>query len=248
MIAFSVNGRDVEVSANGARRLSRVLREGLGLTGTKVGCNAGDCGACTVLLDARQVCACLTSVAQAEGRVVQTVEGLAEGQLSDLQQAFLAHGAAQCGICTPGMLMAASDLLARHPKPTEQEVLHGLSGLLCRCTGYRKIVEAVLAASQGNVHAADAPAGQAVGSRQAKLDGIPKVTGVEKYGAGQAPSAALWLRVIRSPHERATFTLGDCSALIAWHPEAPVIEIAAALNPHASSPCQRTREYPVSRA
>ena len=218
-IKLTVNGVDRMIWCHPAARLSDVLRDGLGLTGTKVGCNAGDCGACTVLLDTRQVCACLTSVAQAEGHVVQTVEGLSEeGQLSALQQAFLAHGATQCGICTSGMLMAASDLLARHPNPTEQEVLDGLGGVLCRCTGYRKIVEAVLAASQGNVHAADAPAGQAVGSRQAKLDGIPKVTGVEKYGADQAPSASLWLRVIRSPHARATFTLGDFSVLKAKHP------------------------------
>jgi aerobic-type carbon monoxide dehydrogenase small subunit (CoxS/CutS family) len=306
LIKLTVNGVDRMIWCDPAARLSDILRDRLGLTGTKVGCNAGDCGACTVLLDARQVCACLTSVAQAEGRVVETVEGLGEGgQLSDLQQAFLAHGAAQCGICTPGMLMAASDLLARHPNPTKQEVLGGLGGVLCRCTGYQKIVEAVLAASQGHVHAADAPAGQAVGSRQAKLNGVPKVTGVKKYGADQAPRAALWLRVIRSPHQRATFTLGDFSVLkekypglvdvmsaadvpensfgifpdvkdqpvlangqvrfcgeaviglvgeyeavmaiaeaelpIAWHPEAPVTESEAALNPranrvHASAP------------
>jgi aldehyde oxidoreductase len=214
-----VNGVDGMIWCDPAARLSDILREGLGLTGTKVGCNAGDCGACTVLLDARPVCACLTSVAQAEGRLVQTVEGLGEdGQLSNLQQAFLVHGAAQCGICTPGMLMAASDLLARHSNPTEHQVLDALGGVLCRCTGYRKIVEAVLAASQGYVHTAEAPAGQAVGSRQVKLDGVPKVTGMEKYGADQAPSAALWLRVIRSPHERATFTLGDFCRLKENHP------------------------------
>src|SRR5437016_10610983 len=111
-ISFLVNDRRVSVSTSPAQRLSRVLREDLGLTGTKIGCNAGDCGACTVLLDGRQVCACLIPLAQAKGRKVMTVEGLARsGKLSALQSAFHRHGAAQCGICIPGMLMAACDLL-----------------------------------------------------------------------------------------------------------------------------------------
>lgn len=138
---FVVNGRAVEVHVASETRLADVLRDTLGLTGTKIGCNAGDCGACTVLLDGRQVCACLVPAAQVEGRAVETVEGLArDGRLAALQRAFLDHGAAQCGICTPGMLMAASDLLARIPRPSEAEVLDGLAGVLCRCTGYRKIV------------------------------------------------------------------------------------------------------------
>ena len=112
-LALTVNGRAVAVDAAPATRLADLLRDGLGLTGTKIGCNAGDCGACTVLLDGAQVCACLVPAAQAEGRAVVTVEGLAEeGRLGPLQAAFLRHGAAQCGICTPGMLMAASHLLA----------------------------------------------------------------------------------------------------------------------------------------
>src|SRR5213594_700448 len=121
-IAFSVNGRSVVVSSSPSQRLSRVLREELSLTGTKIGCNAGDCGACTVLLDGEQVCACLVPLAQAKGRKVVTVEGLAkDGRLSALQSAFHRHGAAQCGICTPGMLMAASDLLAKVRDPSKQE-------------------------------------------------------------------------------------------------------------------------------
>ena len=135
-----------------ASRLTRVLRDHLGLTGTKVGCDAGDCGACTVLLDGEQVCACLVSLGQAAGRSITTVESLAEnGRLSPLQQAFHEHGAAQCGICTPGMLMAASTLLGRAAPPTEPEVLDALGGVLCRCTGYRKIVRAVLSAMNGNL-------------------------------------------------------------------------------------------------
>ncbi|MDJ0937119.1 MAG: (2Fe-2S)-binding protein, partial [Kiloniellales bacterium] len=123
-IGFAVNGRSVEAQAPPATRLSVVLREELGLTGTKVGCDAGDCGACTVLLDGQQVCACMTALGQVAGRAVTTVEGLAQnGSLSPLQTAFQRHGAAQCGICTPGMLMAAQDLLSRNPAPVEAEVM-----------------------------------------------------------------------------------------------------------------------------
>jgi CO/xanthine dehydrogenase Mo-binding subunit/aerobic-type carbon monoxide dehydrogenase small subunit (CoxS/CutS family) len=218
-IAFDVNGRTHRAVVDPASRLAEVLRDELGLTGTKVGCDAGDCGACTVLLDGRQVCACLVAAGQAEGRTITTVEGLGgAGGLHRLQLAFLAHGAAQCGICTPGMLMAASDLLARNARPTEADVLDALGGVLCRCTGYRKIVEAVLAAANGGVEPEEAPAGAAVGFRAPKTDGIAKITGGEIYGADRAPGGALWLRTIRSPHARARFTLGDFGPLRAKHP------------------------------
>jgi CO/xanthine dehydrogenase Mo-binding subunit/aerobic-type carbon monoxide dehydrogenase small subunit (CoxS/CutS family) len=218
-VAFTLNGVPQRVAAQPTDRLSDVLRETLGLTGTKVGCNAGDCGACTVLIDGRQACACLTAVAQIEGRAVQTVEGLATGaRLGRLQQAFLAHGAAQCGICTPGMLMAASDLLARNASPSENDVCDALGGVLCRCTGYRKIVDAVLAAAHGDAMLAQPPVGAAVGFRAAKTDGAPKVTGAERYGADRWPDGALWLRTIRSPHARARFEIGDLGPLFARHP------------------------------
>jgi CO/xanthine dehydrogenase Mo-binding subunit/aerobic-type carbon monoxide dehydrogenase small subunit (CoxS/CutS family) len=218
-LRIELNGRPCRVVAHPGERLSDVLRDCLGLTGTKIGCSAGDCGACTVLLDGQQVCACLVAVGQVQGRRVTTVEGLASGgELSRLQQAFLAHGAAQCGICTPGMLMAAADVLARHPDPSTEQVLDGLAGVLCRCTGYRKIVEAVMAAARDDVDSAQPQAGQAVGARVAKLDGVPKVTGRERFGADAAPPAALWLRVIRSPHARARFALGDFGAVRARHP------------------------------
>jgi CO/xanthine dehydrogenase Mo-binding subunit/aerobic-type carbon monoxide dehydrogenase small subunit (CoxS/CutS family) len=207
------------VATRPCERLSDVLRETLGLTGTKVGCNAGDCGACTVLVDGRQVCACLTAVAQVAGRAVHTVEGLARGDALDrLQRAFLAHGAAQCGICTPGMLMAARDLLARKAHPGEGEVCDALGGVLCRCTGYRKIVEAVLAAADGDVALAAPEPGRAVGARAPKTDGVPRVTGRECYGADRWPDGALWLRVIRSPHAKARFEIGDLGPLRARHP------------------------------
>ena len=209
-IAFGLNGVQQQIDADPVSRLSEVLREQLGLTGTKVGCDAGDCGACTVLLDGRQVCACLTAAGQVAGRDVLTVEGLAmDGKLSALQRAFLAHGAAQCGACTPGMLMAAAELLRVNPAPAEQEVLDALGGVLCRCTGYRKIVDAVLAVATDDIDAPQPSAGAAVGSRIAKLDGAEKVSGTELYGADRYPPGSLWLRVVRSPHARAEFRIGD---------------------------------------
>ena len=212
-VAFTVNGRKVRATSARAARLADVLRDELGLTGTKIGCNAGDCGACTVLLDGRQVCACLTALGQAEGHSVVTVEGLASnGKLSDLQIAFQNHGAAQCGICSPGMLMAATDLLARKPDPTETEVKNALAGVLCRCTGYQKIVEAVLdAGRKAPLHRLPA-AEAAVGARAGKVDGIAKLTGAERFGADAVPSNALWLRVVRSPHHRARFHIGNLDA------------------------------------
>ena len=213
-VPFVLNGREVTVEADPAERLADVLRNRLGATGTKVGCNAGDCGACTVRLDGAQVCACLVPVAQVRGRTVETVEGLAGERLSALQRAFHRHGAAQCGICTPGMLMAATDLLARKPEPTRSDVEDALGGVLCRCTGYAKIVEAVLDVAS-DAAAENAPAGGAVGFPLAKVDGLPKLDGTERYGADAVPPDALWLRVIRSPHAAASFELGDLDGFVA---------------------------------
>lgn len=218
VLRFAVNGRPVETSAPPLSRLSNVLRDELGLTGTKVGCDAGDCGACTVLLDGAQVCACMLPLGQVAGRSVTTVEGLAsDGALTDLQAAFQRHGAAQCGICSPGMLMAAQDLLQRNPKPTEPQVMDALGGVLCRCTGYRKIVEAVLDVA-GSGLGPTAAAGEAVGARLPKVDGLDKLTGAEVYGADRAPAGALWLRALRSPHARARVTLGDFGPVLDKHP------------------------------
>ena len=231
-LAFTLNGRAVVARTAPIRRLADLLRDALGLTGTKVGCNAGDCGACTVLLDGRQVCACLVPAAQVAGRAVVTVEGLAaDGALDALQAAFHRHGAAQCGICTPGMLMAARDLLSRMPRPDAAQVEDALGGVLCRCTGYRKIVEAVLDAAtvaaqfappspsplEGEGGEGGAQAG-AVGRRVPKVDGVQKLTGAEIYGADRAPADCLWLRAVRSPHAHARFTIGDLGPLRARFP------------------------------
>src|SRR5215467_15118385 len=180
-IAFLVNGRHVSVAAAGSRRLSRVLREDLGLTGTKVGCDAGDCGACTVLLNGEPACACLVAAGQAAGCEIVTVEGLAKRSPvhGRLQQSFLAHGAAQCGACTPGMLVSASALLERNSSPSESEVMDAIGGVLCRCTGYRKIISAVMdSGTEPNMEATPA-AGAAVGTRLIRLDGKKKVDGTD---------------------------------------------------------------------
>jgi carbon-monoxide dehydrogenase small subunit len=153
--AVTVNGVEFEVRAPGMRRLLDVLREELGLTGTKEGCGEGECGACTVLLDGEVVDACLVPVCQADGRDVRTVEGLADTAhgapiLSPLQSAFLETGGAQCGICTPGMLMAAQAFLESGAEPTDPAIREAIAGNLCRCTGYTKIVEAIaMAAGSG---------------------------------------------------------------------------------------------------
>jgi carbon-monoxide dehydrogenase small subunit len=148
-IALRVNGRSRAVEADGADLLADVLRDALGLLGTRLGCHEGVCGTCTVLLDGMPVRACLVLAGQADGSSVTTVEGLADGEvLSPLQAAFVEHGAAQCGFCTAGMLIAATAFLDRHPAPEAADVREALAGNLCRCTGYAKIVDAVLATSR----------------------------------------------------------------------------------------------------
>ena len=220
-ISFTLNGEQTSVDVNPIRRLADVLREDLGLTGTKVGCDAGDCGACTVLLDGEQVCSCMTPAGQAAGRDITTVEGLGEGdgRLSALQKAFHVNGAAQCGICTPGMLMAAASLLKSKPDPNEAEILDAMGGVLCRCTGYRKIVDAVSkVANPDGADFVNPELGQAMGARALKTDGIAKVDGTELYGADRAPEDALWARVVRSPHSSASFIVGQFDTLHQRHP------------------------------
>jgi carbon-monoxide dehydrogenase small subunit len=154
-LCLKVNGDVYELAVEPSRTLVEVLREDLDLTGTKIGCQTGDCGACTVLLDGHTVCSCMTLAVEAEGREITTIEGLAPSgnELDPLQESFLAHGAVQCGYCTPGMIMSAKHLLDQNPNPTEQEIRKGLSGNLCRCTGYNKIVDAIAAAAETMKHA-----------------------------------------------------------------------------------------------
>lgn len=219
-VRFRVNGEDARVTGDPLRRLSKVLREDLGLTGTKVGCDAGDCGACTVLLDGAPVCACLTALGQVEGASITTVEGLAQDPFGRrLQDAFLEAGAAQCGICTPGMLVAAKALLDVNPTPDDAAIADALGGVLCRCTGYRKIFAAVAKAASGEHAVFQTPSrGNAVGARLARLDGREKVNGSDLFGADGIPPDALWLKIIRSPYHRAAFEIGDVGAFVAAHP------------------------------
>ena len=146
-ITFSLNGRWLEVETPPDRRVVDLLREDLGLGGTKECCGSGECGACTILVDGESRLSCLMLAAQLEGRVILTIEGVAaNGEFHVVQQAFVEHGAVQCGFCTPGMILATLDLLRRIPDPTREDVRRELSGNLCRCTGYQKIVDAVMAA------------------------------------------------------------------------------------------------------
>jgi carbon-monoxide dehydrogenase small subunit len=143
-LQFTVNGKKVQLEVEDSMRLVDILRVKLNLTGTKEGCGIGECGACTVIMNGEAVCSCLVLAAQVQDAEIETVESLEQGDvLSELQQAFLKHGAIQCGFCTPGMLMSAKALLDKNPHPTEEEIKTALEGNLCRCTGYIPIMEAV---------------------------------------------------------------------------------------------------------
>ncbi len=212
---ISVNGKSTTVCVPPTKRLSEVLREDLHLKGTKVGCNAGDCGACTVLIDNEQVCSCLTPLVQAVGRKIETVESIAgDNELSALQKSFERHGAAQCGICTPGMLVAATSLLRQIENPSKEDVKDAIGGVLCRCTGYQKIVEAILDVGAKKDSTQEPDAGSAVGVSIAKVDAASKLRGSEKYGSDDIPANALWVRIIRSPYAHARISIGDFGNIV----------------------------------
>ncbi|MEW5922259.1 MAG: (2Fe-2S)-binding protein [Bacillota bacterium] len=149
LIQLEINNRVYEVPVNPRDLLVDVIRKKVGLTGTKKGCGQGDCGACTVLIDGAPVLSCITLAIACQGKKITTIEGLADdrGNLHPIQQAFVDHGAVQCGFCTPGMILTAKALLDRNPQPGEAEIKRGIAGNICRCTGYKKIVEAISAAA-----------------------------------------------------------------------------------------------------
>lgn len=214
-IHFTLNGRAVAVSPDPGERLSQTLRDRLGASEVKIGCNAGDCGACTVNVDGAPVCACLMATQQAAGCTIETVAGLVDDPLGQrLSDSFQDHHAAQCGICTPGMMVAAVALLRETPRPDAVQVQDALGGVLCRCTGYRRIIDAVVAVGVGwNT----APESGAIGTSPRRLDGLAKVAGTEKFGDDVAPAGALVVRVVRSPHPRAGFRFGDLEQFAATH-------------------------------
>ena len=149
LMRFTINGEIYEDEIDVRRTLLEVLRENFGLTGTKRACNEGECGVCTVLLDDKPVASCLLLAVEAQDKMIETVEGVAgDEELHPLQQSFIDHGAFQCGFCTPGMVMTAKGFLAENPRPTEEEIRHGIAGNLCRCTGYNKYVGAILDAAE----------------------------------------------------------------------------------------------------
>lgn len=214
MTRVVVGGETHHLTSPPGRRLSDALRDELSLKSVKIGCDAGDCGACTILVDGQQICACLTPVAHVDGATIETLETAKDAVIGKLQDAFLDHGAAQCGICTPGMLMAAAELVRENATPSRTEVEHALAGVLCRCTGYAKIVDAVMGLSAR----AEPANGHAVGVSLRRLDGQAKVDGSEQFGADVGPSDALWVRAVRSPHFHARFSFGDLDAWIAANP------------------------------
>ncbi len=220
---FTLNGHAAVVRPRTGERLSESLRERLGARDVKVGCDAGDCGACTVLVDERPVCACLMPAHQPAGARIETLSGLAEREPATraLVESFQDFGAAQCGICTPGMIVSATALLRGMPAPDESAVRDALGGVLCRCTGYSKIVEAV-------VHAGKALAGGRSGGRRAnghgwtgaairRVDGAAKAEGRDAFADDVAPAGTLVLKLVRSPFPRAGFAFGDLAGYAAAH-------------------------------
>ena len=210
-VSFTLNDAPVVVEAQPGERLSESLRERLGARDVKIGCNAGDCGACSVLVDGAPVCACLMTTQQAAGARVETAAGLHAGDrhAQALAERFQDHGAAQCGFCTPGMVVAAVALLRENPAPDGATIEEALAGVLCRCTGYRSILDAVAAVP------ASLDGSGGVGDSIRRLDGAAKLSGEEAFGDDVAGADALALRVIRSPHPRAGFAFGDLEAWLA---------------------------------
>lgn len=217
---LKLNGKQLALDVVPTRRLSDVLRNKLECRDVKVGCNAGDCGACSVLLDGEVICACLTPISQTFGKSIETLSGLVDAEpcTQRLANSFLQHGAAQCGICTPGMLVSATPLLRQGISITEANVEDALGGVLCRCTGYRKIIDAVMDSnSHSTTVCLDDSVPSTVGSSIQRIDGVPKVIGTDLFGDDVAPEDSLVLKVVRSPHHHASFSFGDLDEYIKTH-------------------------------
>ncbi|MDH4345218.1 MAG: molybdopterin-dependent oxidoreductase [Thermoleophilia bacterium] len=211
LIRATVNGSERAADLAPGTSLLTMLRDELGLTGTKNACEEGECGSCSVWLDGEVVCSCLVPAVQADGCDIRTVEALSPGdELHPLQHAFVAAGAVQCGFCTPGLVVAAADLLARSPVPDDAEIREALAGNFCRCTGYQKVVDAVRLASGRGV-APTAVEHGGVGESAARLDGVAKVTGAFGYGSDLRAPGMLWGATVRSPHPSARIRALDVS-------------------------------------
>nr|MBX2836101.1 molybdopterin-dependent oxidoreductase [Gammaproteobacteria bacterium] len=221
-LEFTLNGQSIQTTVSPTARLSDVLRNQCNSKDVKVGCNAGDCGACSVLIDGEVVCACITAVGQVRGRSVETLVGLIadEPLTQKLSESFLEKGAAQCGICIPGMLVSATALLRSTAQPDQNQVQDALGGVLCRCTGYRKIIDAVVGANSAESHSAsdNGISGSPLGIGIQRVDGLQKVSGTDSFGDDVAPGDALVLKVIRSPHHHAAFELGDMELFVKQNP------------------------------
>lgn len=214
-VSLNVNGTRYAVLVEPEHTLADTLRVDLGLAGTKRACNEGECGSCTVLLDGAAINSCLVLAVQVQDRAITTIEGLAPaGELHPVQRAFVEHHAAQCGYCTPGMILTAASLLATNPSPSEEDIKQAIRGNLCRCTGYTKIVEAIQAAA-GTAPASPTPRSSngytVVGTSLPRVDALEKVTGKATYVFDLAMPAMLWGEILRSPHPHARITRIDTS-------------------------------------
>ena len=216
-LTFILNSKETSVDVEPQEMLAHVLRDRLGFIGTKIGCGEGECGACTVLVDGKAVTSCIYPALKAQGRRVETIEGLAhEGQLHAIQQAFVQKAAAQCGYCTPGMIMSAKALLDENPHPSREQIEAGISGNLCRCTGYEQIIQAIQLASGGGPPApAQSAAGGALGRSVPRVDIRTKVAGSRKYPQDFNMPGQLHAAVVWSQHAHAVLKGLDVSAAAA---------------------------------